>query len=89
MLQTKTTKRGIIDRIVNLDKATMQGKKPHLVMISLTDDNNSWRIQEHYFRPNKQVDYKEYFYEEYNDYLVKADLDRNTPVIVNDLPRVD
>ena len=33
MLQTKTTKRGIIDRIVNLDKATMQGKKPHLVLI--------------------------------------------------------
>lgn len=89
MLQTKTTKRGIIDRIVNLDKATMQGKKPHLVMISLTDDNKSWRIQEHYFKPNKQVDYKEYFYEDYNDYLAKADLDKNTPVIVNDLPRVD
>lgn len=89
MLQTKTTKRGIIDRIVNLDKATMQGKKPHLVMISLTDDNKSWRIQEHYFRPNKQVDYKEYFYEDYNDYLIKADLDKNTPIIVNDLPRVD
>ena len=27
MLQTKTTKRGIIDRLINLDKATMIGKK--------------------------------------------------------------
>ena len=26
MLQTKTTKRGIIDRLINLDKATMIGK---------------------------------------------------------------
>lgn len=87
MLQTKTTKRGIIDRIVNLDKATMQGKKPHLVMITL--DKEGWRIQEHYFKPNKQVDFKELFYEDYNDYLKTASLDKNTPVIVNDLPRED
>jgi len=87
MLNSKTSKRSIIDRIVNLDKATMQGKKPHLVMITL--DSKGWRIQEHYFKPNKQVDYKEYFYEDYNDYLEKADLDKNTPVIVNDLPRED
>lgn len=87
MLQTKTTKRGIIDRIVNLDKATIQGKKPHLVMISLADNNKGWRIQEHYFKPNKQVDFKELFYEDYNDYLKTANLDKNTPVIVNDLPR--
>lgn len=89
MLQTKTTKKSIIDRIVNLDKATLMGKKPHLVMISIAEDNKSWRIVEHYFKPNKQVDFKEYFYEDYNDYLNKANLDNNTPVIVNDLPRVD
>lgn len=89
MLQTKTTKRGIIDRIVNLDKATLMGKKPHLVMISIADDNKGWRIVEHYFKPNQQVSYKELFYEDYNDYLNRANLDKGTPVIVNDLPRVD
>ena len=88
MLHTKTTKKGIIDRIINLDKATMLGKKPHIVMIS-RDKQKGWRIVEHYFNINHSVKNKEYFYDNYKTYLNNADLDKNTPVIVNDLPIVD
>ena len=89
MLTTKNSRRSVIDRIVNLDKATLMGKKPHLVMISIADDNKGWQVVEHYYRPNQQVSQKELYYEDYKDYLNSANLDKGTPVIVNDLPRVD
>lgn len=86
MLQTKTTKRGIIDRLINLDKATMISKKPHLVLIE-QDDTKGYKIVEHYYNINNSYKHKELFYEDYNEYLSKANLDKNTPVIINDLPR--
>lgn len=87
MLQTKTTKRGIIDRLINLDKATMIGKKPHLVIIE--QDKKGYKVVEHFYNINKNPTYKELFYEDYNEYLDNVVLNKNTPVIINDLPRED
>ena len=84
MLKTKVTKKSIIDRIINLDKETMQGKQPYLIMID-RDKTRGWRIVEHYLKVN-DVRFKELFYNDYNKYLENAKLDNNIPVIVNDIP---
>lgn len=83
MLQTK---KGIINRVVKLDKAIMQSKKPNLVIITLASEG--WRIQEHYFKPNKQVDYKEHIYNDYKEYLDVLNLNKNTPIIIDNLFKV-
>jgi hypothetical protein len=80
MLQTK---KGIINRVVKLDKAIMQSKKPNLVIITLASEG--WRIQEHYYKPNKQVDYKEHIYNDYKEYLYALNLNKNTPNKIDNL----
>ena len=80
-------KTDVIKRLSTIDKIVMQSNKPHLVFIDL--EQTGWRITEHYFNGKYQVSFKTYHYDNYEDYLNKADLNDNTPVIINDLPRYD
>ena len=78
----------IIKRLTIIDKKLMQSNKPYIVFITL--DNEGWDIKEHYHSsPNNiyQTTTKSYFYKDYEDYLKIANLDNDTPVIINDLPR--
>lgn len=85
MLIFKPTKQSLIKRIANLDKATIKSTYPNIVIIE--QETNGWSIQEQYYKPNKQVQYKELFYNDYNEYLKTANLNDKTVVIVNDLPK--
>lgn len=85
MLIFKPTKQSLIKRIADLDNATIQSNYPNIVIIER--EAKGWSIQEQYYKPNKQVQYKELFYNDYNEYLKTANLNDKTVVIVNDLPK--
>lgn len=79
MIKTKLNK-----RINDINKQIYTNNKPNLVMIF--KEKQGWKITEHYYKPKYKTSFKNYFYDNYKEYLDKADLDNNTPVIVNDLP---
>ena len=83
MLDIKTTKNSLINRVLKLDKSTKANNKPNLVMISITDNKN-WRIQEHYFKNNNQIYHKDLIYDNYKKYLNTTYLN-NIPVIIDNI----
>lgn len=85
MLKTKTTKKNIIDRVINLDKAINTSKQPSLVIID-REKEGEWIIKEHYYTPSSTPSYKTLYYKDYKEYLNNLKLDRKIPIIINDLP---
>lgn len=84
MQSIKTTK-SILNRLSEIDKLTKRYNKPQLILITM--DKNKWLIREHYYSNNKKPIFKEMFYDDYKEYLASRNLDKNTPIIINDLPR--
>lgn len=87
-MQIKPSKKSVIDRIINLDKALKDINKPNLIMIT-KDKYKGYKITEHYYNINKQPRFKELFYDDYKDYLASFKQDLKIPIIINDLPITD
>lgn len=78
--------KSIINRLTYLDKKTIYLNKPNVILIEKDNKKNNWQIKEQYFNKNTaSVDFKYYYYDDYNEYLDSANLPKDTPVIIFDL----
>lgn len=80
MQSIKKTK-NILNRLNELDIKTMLINKPRLVLI--VSDKKGWLIREYY----NNSKYRESIYDDYTEYLNNKNLDKQTSIIINDLPK--
>lgn len=77
--------KSIIKKLTYLDKQTRQMTEPNVVIIDRNHKKNCWEVKEQYFNyKTAEVDFKYYYYDDYNEYLEKVKLSKDTPVILFD-----
>jgi len=75
----------IKNRIATLEKKTKYINKPSVVIIDRDNIKNCWEIKEQYYNGKiAETSYKRYFYDDYNEYLEKANLPNDIPIILFD-----
>ena len=70
MLTTKS----IIDRVIKLDKSIVKTNKIYLIVIC-RDKEHGWIIKEYHTKDKKTANVKEFYYNDYKEYLDKIKLD--------------